>query len=318
LPTLEADAAPREVVEVYIDFQRRMGFPEAPNFIKTQAAVQLLKMRGDGQPSKELDIIERQARHLVRLVDDLLDVARLTRGKALLERAPVELATVVLRAVEMVSHLLEQRRHSLQVDVALGLILDGDENRLAQVLSNLLSNAAHYTPEGGRLGIVARRDGETLLIEVSDNGIGIASEELSEIFELFAQGANRSDAQGGLGLGLVVVKQLTELHGGSVSVASAGVGLGTKFMVQLPILPAGSVVPTRAGAQHLVPRALRPQRVLLDQRHHPHRLLCTRRADLTRRAAQSTTCPFNNACKRGTKFSFTAVGPLTEPEIIRP
>jgi signal transduction histidine kinase/ActR/RegA family two-component response regulator len=227
-------------------------------------AVHLLKMRADGQPTKELDVIDRQAQHLVRLVDDLLDVARLTRGKMVLQRAPVEIAEVVALAVEMVSPLLEERRHSLTMDVAsVGLIVDADKNRLAQVLSNLLSNAAHYTGTGGNVRVAARRDGETAVIDVSDDGIGIATDALSSIFDLFVQGPIRSSGQGGLGLGLVVVKQLTELHGGSVLVASEGNGRGTKFTVRLPMLSAGSVASAATTMSLLVPRTDAPKSVLL-------------------------------------------------------
>ncbi len=224
-------------------------------------AVHVLRARG--APPKELDVIERQAQHLVRLVDDLLDVARLTRGKVMLERRPVELAQVVARAVEMVSPLVEERRHVLDVDVPSGLVVDADENRLAQVISNLLSNAAHYTNVGGHVRVAAQRDDETVAIEVSDDGIGIGNDALSDIFELFVQGPGRAGGQGGLGLGLVVVKQLTELHGGSVSVASAGDGRGTKFTVRIPVLPQGATATVPLAEPLLIPRTDASQRVLL-------------------------------------------------------
>jgi signal transduction histidine kinase/CheY-like chemotaxis protein len=226
-------------------------------------AVHVLKSRAAGQPSKELDVIERQAQHLVRLVDDLLDVARLTRGKVALERGPVEVAQVVARAVEMVSPLLEARRHELDVDVSSGLVVDADENRLAQVVSNLLSNAARYTDVGGHVRVAARRDDQTVAIEVSDDGIGIDDDALSHIFELFVQGPGRVGAKGGLGLGLVVVKQLTELHGGSVSVASAGDGRGTKFTVRIPVLPPGAIARVPVAESSLIPRTETSQRVLI-------------------------------------------------------
>jgi signal transduction histidine kinase/CheY-like chemotaxis protein len=227
-------------------------------------AVHLLKARSAGQPSKELEVIERQAQHLVRLLDDLLDVARLTRGKTVISLAPVEVSEVVARAVEMVSPLLQQRRHSLAIDVpSVGLIVQADEHRLVQVLSNLLSNAGHYTEQGGKITITAYRDAEAVVLEVSDNGVGIAVDALADIFELFVQGPNRASGQGGLGLGLVVVKQLTELHGGTVSVASEGDGRGTKFTVRLPALPAGTITARLATASLLVPRADEPERVLL-------------------------------------------------------
>ncbi len=226
-------------------------------------AVHILKTRAAGQPSRELDIIERQAQHLIRLVDDLLDVARLTRGKVELQRAPVEVAQVVARAVEMAGPLLERRRHALDVDVPFGLIVDADEHRLAQVMSNLLNNAAHYTDVGGHVRVAARQEDQRVAIEVSDDGVGIGSDALPSIFELFVQGPARSSGQGGLGLGLVVVKQLTELHGGSVSVASPGLGCGTTFTVRLPLLPPGSLAPVRSAEPLLVPRTDAAQRVLL-------------------------------------------------------
>jgi signal transduction histidine kinase/ActR/RegA family two-component response regulator len=227
-------------------------------------AVRLLKMRAQGEPAKELDVIDRQAQHLVRLVDDLLDVARLTRGKVVLERAPVELARVVARAVEMVSPLVDQRRHLLAIKVPpVGLIVDVDENRLAQVVSNLLSNAAHYTREGGHIGVAARREGESVVLEVSDDGVGIAREALSDIFDLFVQGTNRPSGQGGLGLGLAVVKQLTELHGGSVSVASEGAGRGTQFTIRLPFQRPGLLTSADFVTSLRIPPTDAPQRVLL-------------------------------------------------------
>ena len=207
------------------------------------AAVRLLEIRENGHATRELGIIKRQTQHLVRIVDDLLDVARLTRGKSELRSTPVEISKVIARAVEMVSPLFEERRHSLTRDVpARGLAIDGDENRLAQVVSNLLNNAAHYTASGGNVSVTARRLGLELVIEVADDGIGIAPEPLRHVFELFTQGSHRPSGKGGLGLGLVVVKELVELHGGSVAVASAGAGLGTTFTVVLPALPSSYVV----------------------------------------------------------------------------
>jgi signal transduction histidine kinase/ActR/RegA family two-component response regulator len=227
-------------------------------------AVHLLKTRTDGKPSKELDVIDRQAQHLVRLVDDLLDVARLTRDKVVLQRAPVEIAEVVALAVEMVSPLLEERRHSLAVDVpSVDLIVDADKNRLAQVVSNLLSNAAHYTDVGGHVSLTARRDGETVVVEVCDDGIGITTAALSTLFDLFVQGTSRSSAQGGLGLGLAIVKQLTELHGGSVSVASEGEGRGSRFTLRLPALSGESVASADFTRSLLFPKVEAPRRVLL-------------------------------------------------------
>jgi signal transduction histidine kinase/ActR/RegA family two-component response regulator len=225
-------------------------------------AVHVLKMRADGQPTRELDVIERQTQHLVRLLDDLLDVARVTRGKTSLKRTPTEISVIVGRAVEMMGPLFAVRRHALEVKVPVsGLVVDADENRLAQVVSNLLSNAAHYTDIGGHIGIVARRDGDAVVLEVSDDGMGIPAEAQSGIFEPFVQGSKRASGQGGLGLGLVVVKQFTELHGGSISVTSAGDGRGTKFTVRLPLSSSGPALTSPSPG--LVPRTDKPERVLL-------------------------------------------------------
>jgi signal transduction histidine kinase/CheY-like chemotaxis protein len=227
-------------------------------------AVRLLKMRASGEPSQELDIIDRQSQQLVCLVDDLLDVARLTRGKIELRRAPVEIAQVIARGVEMATALLEERGHSLEVDVpSVGLLVFADEIRLAQVVSNLLNNAAHYTKKGGHVRIAARRDGESVVVEVADDGIGIAAEALASIFELFVQGPNNPSGEGGLGLGLVVVKELSELHGGTVSVVSEGSGCGATFTVRLPLAPASSVLPVPAAASLTRADAESRERILM-------------------------------------------------------
>lgn len=226
-------------------------------------ALQLMRMRDDGAHGREREIIQRQVDHLVRLVDDLLDVSRVTRGKIELKVERVALARVTDKAVEMASLLVEQRRHQLQVEVEPGLEWEGDPVRLAQVVSNLLTNAARYTEPGGRLWLRARRDGlDAVEISVRDTGIGLAPEVREQVFELFFQGKRGIDrAEGGLGIGLALVKNIVELHGGSVHAHSAGRGLGSEFVVRLPLrsavaLQAPVELPARepAGA---------PQRVLL-------------------------------------------------------
>jgi signal transduction histidine kinase len=201
-------------------------------------ALELMKLRGDGTAAREREIIERQVRHLGRLVDDLLDVSRITRGKIVLRRQPLEVAGLVARAVEMVSPLLEQRRHRLILDVPRnGLRVDGDEVRLAQVFANLLTNAAKYTDPGGEIRVEARRDAGDVLVACVDDGAGIPSSMMPTIFELFAQGDRPLDrSQGGLGLGLALVRSLVELHGGSVRAHSEGTGRGSRFEVRLPAL----------------------------------------------------------------------------------
>jgi len=203
-------------------------------------ALQLMRMRGETGAVRERDIIERQVEHLVRLVDDLLDVARATRGNIELKFERIDIAQPLAKAVEMASVLLERRRHRLEVEVEPGLVWEGDPMRLAQVVSNLLTNAARYTEPGGRVALCARRESAGryagwLRIGVQDNGIGLAPEMLLQVFGLFFQ-AKRSveRSQGGLGIGLALVKNIVELHGGKVEAHSDGPGRGSEFVVLLP------------------------------------------------------------------------------------
>ena len=211
-------------------------------------ALQLMKMRGDVASSKEQAVIQRQVDHLVRLVDDLLDVSRITRGKVDLRKETVSISQVAVKAVEMASMLLEQRRHHLTIDVpAVGLVWHGDATRLAQVIANLLTNAARYTEPGGDIRLRARREGDEIVITVIDNGRGMEPELLARAFELFFQGQQRLDrAEGGLGIGLALVKNLVELHGGTVTARSEGLGKGCEVLVRLPIeLPDSDAVAER-------------------------------------------------------------------------
>lgn len=227
-------------------------------------ALQLMRMRGDGAHGREGEIIQRQVDHLVRLVDDLLDVSRVTRGKIELKVERVALARVIDKAVEMASLLIEQRRHQLQVEIEPGLEWEGDPVRLAQVVSNLLTNAARYTEPGGRLWLRVRRDGlDAVEISVRDTGIGLASEVREQVFELFFQGKRSIDrAEGGLGIGLALVKNIVELHGGSVHAHSEGRGLGSEFVVRLPLSSAAlTLAPSEPVAAALL--GVAPQRVLL-------------------------------------------------------
>ncbi|AKJ02082.1 signal transduction histidine kinase [Archangium gephyra] len=203
-------------------------------------ALQLMQLRGDGELERERTLIERQVKHLVRLVDDLLDVSRVTRGKVELKREKLELSTVVAKALEQASPLIEQREHTLTVDVPRqGLRLDADPTRLAQVFSNLLTNAAKYTEPGGRISVRAMREGQEAVIRVRDNGTGIDPETLPRVFNLFVQERQALDrSQGGLGLGLAIVRSMVTLHGGSVEVYSEGRGRGSEFTVRLPLLEA--------------------------------------------------------------------------------
>lgn len=206
-------------------------------------ALHLIKMRNDGL-GREHQIIERQVGHLSKLVDDLLDITRITRGKVELSRQPVLVEALLTDAIEGVSPLLEERQQllSTRFEVPPDVQLMGDPGRLRQVLVNLLSNAAKYTPVHGQVGIRAELVGaQEVLIEVSDNGAGIDADLLPRIFDLFEQGSTTLDrAKGGLGIGLAIVKQLVDLHGGRVEAYSEGVGQGARFRIRLPAVRASA------------------------------------------------------------------------------
>jgi len=224
-------------------------------------ALELMRMRSGGAASREQAIIERQVAHLLRMVDDLLDVARIARGKIELRKERVEVADLVSRAVEMASVLLEQRQQQLSIEVAPGLWVDGDPTRLAQALANLLTNAARYTDVGGRIEVTAQGEGAELVVCVTDNGSGIAPELMPRLFDAFVQGSH-GPASGGLGLGLALVKGIATLHGGTVSARSEGAGRGSELCIRLPRAPASAAVkPTRDHPATL--RAGTPRSVLL-------------------------------------------------------
>ena len=170
------------------------------------------------------------------LVNDLLDVSRVTRGLATIEQAPVEIRTIVSDAVEQAAPLIQRRRHHLAMELAPGsAVVNVDRKRLVQVISNVLNNAAKYTPEDGRICLRTTIQSNDVLIEVIDNGIGMTSDLTSQVFELFTQAHATPDRNsGGLGLGLALVKSLVDLHGGSVVASSNGLGQGSRFAIRLP------------------------------------------------------------------------------------
>ena len=226
-------------------------------------ALQLMRLKNDS--SRERDVIERQVAALSRLVDDLLDVSRITRGKIELQTAPTELSDVVARAVEMSSPELEARQQMLAVDVPRGLLVVADRTRLAQVVANLLTNAAKYSDPGSHVTVTAGRDAEHVLLRVRDEGIGIEPAMIDRIFEHFVQRRQTVDrAQGGLGLGLAIVRSLVTLHGGRVWAHSEGLGKGSEFVVELP-LAIGASVPdgTREPAIGALAARHRTERVLV-------------------------------------------------------
>ena len=191
----------------------------------------------DPQLAWSRDVIERQVKHLTRLVDDLLDVSRITRGNINLSREPVAITTIVARAIETIQPLIAEQRHELTVDMPEeSLEVEGDLTRLTQVLGNLLNNAAKYTDPGGAIAVSVQRVATDVELRVRDNGIGIPPELLPRLFQLFTQvdgAAHR--AQGGLGIGLALVRQLIQMHGGSVTAYSQGPGHGSEFLIRLPL-----------------------------------------------------------------------------------
>jgi PAS domain S-box-containing protein len=280
VPLRDPDGAPRGAIGVFIDVTRlkeaeaalrdanrrkdeflallshELRNPLAPIL----TAAQLLRLRSGENVPRELDVIVRQAQHLVGLVEDLLDVSRLSRGKVTLVKSPLELANVVEKAVETSAPLLEQRRHRLTVSVApSGLLVEADEVRLTQVVSNLLTNAARYTPPDGEVDISAVTEDGEVVLRVRDSGVGIDADLLPEVFEMFVQGPRGSDREGGgLGLGLSLVRSLTALHGGTVSVLSDGPGRGSEFTVRLPLCSNENRPPVRLEQPVARPGPARP------------------------------------------------------------
>lgn len=194
-----------------------------------------------------VEVILRQTGQLRRMVDDLLDVARITRGRVELKRSMVRLSDVIDRVVENLRPFVEGRQHNITVSMPDGLpLLDADPARLEQVLTNLLHNAAKYTPPGGRIALSGARDGEQVVLQVQDNGVGIAPELLPRVFDLFVQADHTLARSGGLGLGLTLARRLIELHGGTLEAFSQGVGRGSEFVVRLPLPAALPDLPEQA------------------------------------------------------------------------
>jgi CheY-like chemotaxis protein/nitrogen-specific signal transduction histidine kinase len=214
-------------------------------------AAQVLKLLGpvDARQQWAREIIERQTQHLTRLVDDLLDVSRITRGKVKLAREPLDLAVILHRAAEVSRPLIDARRHRLTVAVPPEPVrLEGDLTRLVQVVGNLLNNAAKYTDEGGHIRLEAAREGREAVIRVRDNGMGLPADLLPHVFDLFSQADRSLDrSQGGLGIGLTLVRRLVEMHGGRVEARSDGPGQGSEFIVRLPA-ETSSVAPSPGAA----------------------------------------------------------------------
>ncbi|MCC2970784.1 ATP-binding protein [Massilia sp. IC2-476] len=218
-----------------------------------RTGLDLLRMAGATPPPRVHEMMDRQLNQLVHLIDDLLDIARINSGKVQLRRERIALRDVIDSAVETASPLIRAAGHTLDVSVPEApLVLDADPARLAQVLSNLLTNAAKYTPAGGRISIAVDSDRERVRIAVTDTGIGIPADALPGVFDMFSQvSRNMGRAQGGLGIGLSLVRSLVEMHEGTVRAESAGEGQGSSFIVELPLAaaaPPQAQAPSRADA----------------------------------------------------------------------
>lgn len=226
--------ADRRKTEFLATLAHELRNPLAP----ITAGLAIVRMQTDpAQASQTLDMVERQVSQMVILVDDLLDIARISGGKLELKKKLVELKAIVSVAIETSQPHIQEKHHALQFQMPdETLVLEADPTRIAQVMANLLNNAAKYTPRGGRIELSVHRENGEVVISVADNGIGLAQESLDTIFEMFSQAelsVNRTN--GGLGIGLSLVRQLVEMHGGAVSAASPGIGYGSTFTVRLPL-----------------------------------------------------------------------------------
>lgn len=215
-------------------------------------ALQVLRLSDELGPAagRMCEIMQRQVTHLSRLVDDLLEVSRITRGKIELRREHVNLVSVIGSAVETSKPLIESQRHQLMISLSPEpMLLEADPVRLSQVIANLLNNAAKYTERGGQIWLTARREDGEAVISVRDTGVGIAAEMLPRVFELFAQvDRTLQRAHGGLGIGLNLARSLVQLHGGTIEARSGGLGAGSEFLIRIPLLPNESPRPERLAA----------------------------------------------------------------------
>jgi signal transduction histidine kinase/ActR/RegA family two-component response regulator len=225
--------------------------------------LELLKLAGikDPRAANVTAVMQRQISHLVRLVDDLLEISRITRGVIELQREPLDLASIVRSAVDTSRPAMDEARHELTVDVSSeSIVVTGDAVRLTQVFANLLTNAAKYTNAGGHIWFAVRKEGERAIVSVRDDGIGIPPAQLASVFDMFTQ-VDRSNrrSQGGLGIGLTLVRSLVTLHGGRVEARSPGSGAGSEFIVDLPILIGRRIRTHTAKSLGRIP----PKRILL-------------------------------------------------------
>ncbi|HUQ28076.1 MAG TPA: PAS domain S-box protein [Usitatibacter sp.] len=227
----------RHLTEFLAMLAHELRNPLAP--IRNALGIMALSPNLAPQAAWSRDVIERQTTQLTRLVDDLLDVSRITRGKLSMHTATMDVNVAVQRAVEAARPLLDSRKHGLEVTLApKAIVVNGDLTRVIQVLVNLLNNAAKYTPEGGRISVAVHSEAHDAVIRVTDNGIGIPPHMIEHVFDLFAQGERSlARTEGGLGIGLTLARRIVALHGGSIKARSAGASQGSEFVVRLPLLP---------------------------------------------------------------------------------
>ena len=286
----DSNNQPTRIVGVSVDLTRRKVLEEAliesdrrkDEFLATLAhelrnplapiryAVNVVGMKGPETPELRwaIDIIERQTQHMARLIDDLLDVNRITRNTLELKKTPVDLASVISAAVEASHPLIEQNKQTLAVNVPPDpIMLDADTVRLSQVFLNLLNNASKYSKQpkgGGNISITAERDGPEAVVRVRDNGVGIAPSMLSKVFDMFTQvGRSRAQAEGGLGIGLALAKRLVEMHGGHIEARSEGLGKGSEFVVRLPVHQTKREEPSAPAQASRTPKETQKRRILI-------------------------------------------------------
>src|SRR5215467_10893614 len=269
----DANNQPNRILGVSVDLTRRKTLEEAlresdrrkDEFLATLAhelrnplapiryAVKVLDLKGPGTAEQRwaVELIERQAQHMARLIDDLLDINRITRNTLELRKESLELSAVIATAVETVRPLIDRDGHELTINLPSEKIhVNGDPVRLAQVFSNLLHNAVKYSKTergGGKISLTARVDGSDISVSINDNGIGISEPMLPRVFEMFAQvGKSVDQSEGGLGIGLALAKRLVEMHGGRIEASSDGVGMGSQFTVYLPIASVDASAETKS------------------------------------------------------------------------
>ncbi|HVT29532.1 MAG TPA: ATP-binding protein, partial [Lacipirellulaceae bacterium] len=240
-------------------------------------AVEIGQMSSGESITDTFDIIDRQTHNLAHLIEDLLDVSRISRGKVTLRPEIIQLSSIIEGAVTTVRPLIDEKDHHLTIDNSPeALYVSADPTRAEQILANLLTNAAKYTKKGGQISVHASRDNGQAVIRVTDNGIGLSRESLSHVFDLFAQADRTLDrAEGGLGIGLTVARKLAEMHGGSITADSPGLGKGSTFTVRLPIshkLPATTENAKLASPSDAIP----PQRILVVDDNRDTATSCAR------------------------------------------